>query len=365
MLEHGRRHRGERCHLVESGDEQLGVAAHPPLPRSAAGLGHPLGDRRRGLARWAAQQLADVGTGDHDPQVEAVEQRTREATRVAGPDPLAAPARPLRTALAARARVGGPHEQEAGRVADRGLGPAHAHHALLEGLTQCVEGHTTELAHLVEEQHPGVGQADLAGPHPRRAAADQRDERGTVVGSAERRLGDEAVGQRQAGGGVDAGGGHGVVALEGRQQARKAAGEHGLPRAGRPREQDVVAAGRRHLDGDPAHLLAADVGQVGAVARSGSGRLRERRPGRLALQALHQLGQRRRRPHLVAPDEGGLVGALAGHDDRAGGEGVDEGDHPWHAPHRPVEAQLAQEGHAFDCFGGQVARRDEEPDGDG
>ena len=50
------------------------------------------------------------------------------------------------------------------------------------------------------------------------------------------------------------------------QQARQAACEHRLARAGRPDEQQVVAAGGGELQRATGDRLAADVGQVGRAA---------------------------------------------------------------------------------------------------
>src|SRR5205807_8153781 len=64
VLEQAGCSRREWHRVVEETSWELGVAAHAALVRSAAGLGHSLGDSRRGLAPPAVQQLVDVGLAD-------------------------------------------------------------------------------------------------------------------------------------------------------------------------------------------------------------------------------------------------------------------------------------------------------------
>ena len=62
-----------------------------------------------------------------------------------------------------------------------------------------------------------------------------------------------------------------AVVVEGGQQAGQAPGEHRLAGAGRPDEQQVVAAGRGDLEREPGDGLAAHVGQVGRGPGTGAG----------------------------------------------------------------------------------------------
>ena len=115
-------------------------------------------------------------------------------------------------------------------------------------------------------------EARLARPEVR-PAADDRGRRGAVVRRAERRAGDERLlvvhetGDRMDPRHLERGGG-----VERRQDPGQPAREHRLPRAGRPAEEDVVAARGRQLEGAPGAFLSADVGEVGrrrgAAARS-------------------------------------------------------------------------------------------------
>ena len=106
--------------------------------------------------------------------------RARAGARCTGSRPAAPP-------CAARARVHGGDEQEAGR--DRG-GRRRAgdpDDALLERLAQRVEHVRRELGQLVEEEHAVVRRADLARPEGGRAAPDERHRRRAVVRRPERR----------------------------------------------------------------------------------------------------------------------------------------------------------------------------------
>ena len=124
------------------------------------------------------QQLVGIGAGQRHDQIEAVEQRSRDAAPVAGAGDRGARAGALVDPLAARAGVHGRDEEEGGREGDGPAGAADPDHALLEWLAQCLEGGHGELAELVEEQDAVGGQADLAGPQRPAAAADQRDDGG-------------------------------------------------------------------------------------------------------------------------------------------------------------------------------------------
>lgn len=107
-----------------------------------------------------------------------------------------------------------------------------------------------------------VGQRDFSGPRDR-AAADQRHRRGGVVRVAEC----AALPRRQvvalARHRADRGQFQRLVLAQWRQDARQAAGEHGLAGAGRAAQEQVVGAGRGDLQRAPRLRLAAHVGEIG------------------------------------------------------------------------------------------------------
>jgi hypothetical protein len=61
-----------------------------------------------------------------------------------------------------------------GREAHRDLSSANCDGAILEGLAQRLQDVLAELGQLVEEEHPAVGQADLARPRPAAPAHQSR-----------------------------------------------------------------------------------------------------------------------------------------------------------------------------------------------
>jgi hypothetical protein len=115
-----------------------------------------------------------------------------------------------------------------------------------------------ELRHLIQEQHPAMGQADLAGPRPPwpdrpsgqggLPAADQAGLRDGVVRRAKRALPDQRRIRRQhIGYGVDARGVKRLAQGHARQDRWQGAGEERLAGPGRTGHQDVMRPGRRHF----------------------------------------------------------------------------------------------------------------------
>jgi hypothetical protein len=71
---------------------------------------------------------------------------------------------------------------EGRRKGDRHAASRHRYLAVLEGLTKRVQIPARELGHLVNEQHPPVGQRDFAGHGHTAAPSDQRGPGGGVMG---------------------------------------------------------------------------------------------------------------------------------------------------------------------------------------
>ncbi len=143
-----------------------------------------------------------------------------------------------------------------------GVGAGDQDLAGLQRLAQGVERLGLELGQLVQEEHPVVGQADLARLDPD-AAAGQGGHAGGVVrgaegaGAIQRAFGDHP--------------GHGLHHRgleqfrrgEGRQDAWQPLGQHRLAGTRRADEQQVVTPGGGDLEGAFGVLLALDVAQVG------------------------------------------------------------------------------------------------------
>ena len=192
-----------------------------------------------------------------------------------------------------------------------------------------------------------MGEADLAGPR-HGAAADQGRGADARVRAPERPLGDQAPERRVGSQGVHLGDRDRLGAGELGQQAGEAPGEHRLARARRADQEEVVAAGRRHLERPLGRLLAAHLREVGAA---GAGRSpAARHPGRLARsrpqQVVERLGQGvdRDRPHR--PQGGGLAGGRGGQEQLLDAERRGELGDREAAPDRPdgaVETELAGE----------------------
>ena len=145
----------------------------------------------------------------------------------------------------------------------RGAGRAcYANQALLEWLPQHVERAPRELAHLVEEQHAFVREADLAGTGEL-PSADERDVRDGVVRRAERPLREEADPRRQQPRDrVHRARLQCLVERQRRQDARHAPRHHRLAGAGWANHEDVVAAGCRDFERAARQGLRQHIGEV-------------------------------------------------------------------------------------------------------
>ena len=136
--------------------------------------------------------------------------------------------------------------------------------------------------------------------------------------------------------------------LEGgrRQESRDAAGQHGLPRAGRADEERAVSTRRCDFQGALAAVLPTHVCQI---ERRVGVRLRRRgrgRKGKLPREHLRRLGQGADRVHLQVLDEGALRPVQLGHDDAAHAHPSREqrnGKHAAHGQHVAGEGQLSHD----------------------
>ena len=164
--------------------------------------------------------------------------------------------------------------------------PAHPHQPFLERLAERLERRGTELGQLVEKEDSPVRERELSRPDaPAAPATDERDRRGAVMWRAERPFAHQDAGGCEPGDGVDARDLEGVAGLERGEDRREPPGEHGLPDARRPDEEQVVRSRggdreRPSRAGQPAHFT--EVGGVGIGWRG----LREVREGRARVPRL-------------------------------------------------------------------------------
>ena len=151
-----------------------------------------------------------------------------------------------------------------------------------------------------------------------------------------------------------------------RKQAGQPSRQHRLARAGRSHEQQVVIAGRGDFEGEPGNRLSAHVGEIGRGRRRRRiGQRRRRGPRLHADERIEQLGERRREEHLAPGHQRRFVTGARSNDHRVAGESVDQGQHARDRSYGAVEAELGDEGEAFDYCGRQGLGGDEQPDGDG
>ena len=89
----------------EDGSRERGVGRHSSGDCTGPHLGHPSRDRGRRLPRFTAQEFVGGGALYVDPQIEAVEQRPRDATVITRPAALGATTKARAAAEATGARI--------------------------------------------------------------------------------------------------------------------------------------------------------------------------------------------------------------------------------------------------------------------
>src|SRR5438093_4776132 len=112
--------------------------------------------------------------------------------------------------VATGARVGRREQHEPAREHDGPLSPRQPDGAVLDRLPERLEGITTELRKLVQEQHAVLGKASLA-RRGRRTAAEETGARDRVMRSAERPSRNQGLAPEEAGHAVDASHLHGFI----------------------------------------------------------------------------------------------------------------------------------------------------------
>ena len=194
-----------------------------------------------------------------------------------------------------------------------------------------------------------MGKGNLAGRGVA-AAAHEGHGRNGVVRRAEGALRHKArAALEPSGHGMDFGGLESFGERERRHDGRQTLGHHGLAGARRAYEQNVVAAGTRHLEGTLHVLLAFDLGEVEVEPVGGAGELLAgvhhggfNRPR--AGDKIYHLGERFHAIDIEVVDHGGLGGVGLGHNHAPkpgcpGGDG--HGQRAAYGKHGAVERQLA------------------------
>ena len=333
-LEHAQAAQVTRVHVRVGIDPRAGEA----VQLARASELHPGANDGGGLAQASVATLPRRNARHLEPQVDTVEQRTAEARAVLAQTVRRAGALLAPVAqVAARARVHGRDEHDAGRERDRGQTPADRHLAVLQRLPQAFEGGETELRKLVEEQHAEMSETDLSGARGA-AAADQPRRRDRVMRGPKGALGDKRnIRRKESGYAVDARDLDRLGAREHRHDARETPGEHGLAGARRPAHEYVVSPGHGDLESTLDLILTHDVRQVGV---GGGCRAEERRQiGRrggfaaAGRQTRDRLGERRRRKDLQT-----------GHERRFGGVGGRQ-EQPAHSAPPQAFGQRQRAGH--------------------
>ncbi len=243
--------------------------AGQPGGRGLAGGPHPTSHRGRRLRLRG--RVEPGGPGDRrqrDPEIDAVEQRPGHPGLVAAPFERTARAGGVAGGAGTGTRVGRQDQLRTARERRRTRRPVDGDGPSLEGLTEGVQHRARELRRLVEEQHAEVRPAQCPRPDLPRAAADQGRHGGRVVRRLERRPGDQRGTRRQrARDRVDGADLERGPLVQRREEAGQPLGQHGLAGPRRAGHQQVVPAGRGHLDRPPSGSLPDHVAEVGERRR--------------------------------------------------------------------------------------------------
>jgi hypothetical protein len=146
-----------------------------------------------------------------------------------------------------------------------------------------------------------------------------------------------------------------------RQDPGQATGQHGLPGAGRPSEQEVVASRRGDLQCPAAALLSADVGKVQVPRAAPAVRRRGNVRRRLALpaQVRGRLGEMAQRDRLDARERGFRSRFRCAEDPGQTrlASTLRCSERPAHRANAAVEGELANGGMTGETIGRDLPRR--------
>ncbi len=340
---------GHEAEVADVARRHVRVGVHARPTHEPPALHHPrpvhaLAHRFAGLAPTLVGERPVLHGGDLEVNVDAVEQRPRDAREIALHADRAAGARVLRIAVvAARAGVHRRRQHEARRIAQAHRRPRDGHHPVLHRLAQHLEHVLAKLGQLIEEQHAAVSEAHLARPRVG-PAADQPRVADRVMRGAKRPPRDQGFAQGQRpGDGVDLRRLERLLEAHPRQDRRAPAREHRLARAGGAHHQHVVPLLEQPRD---VHLRARQLG--------------------LAVEEIGQLGQGRGTQNAQILHHPRLRQVLLGEDQRleagaAGREGHRQ--RTAHGPDAPLQAQLTEDRHAVKPLAVDLAGRRQHPQG--
>ncbi len=139
--------------------------------------------------------------------------------------------------------------------------PGDENAPLFEGLPKRLQMATGELGQFVEEENAPMRESDLPGPDGA-SSAEQCRPRGGVMRGSKGAVCDERTLAEQPCDAVDGGTLEGFVQSQIGQDAWHSPGQHGLARAGRSDQQEVVSAGSGDFESALRRLLPTDLGQV-------------------------------------------------------------------------------------------------------
>ena len=268
-----------------------------------------------------------------------------------------------------RARAPRPDQLEPRRKHRVTADPGDRDDAVLDRLPERLEHGSRELGELVEKQHASVCEGDLARPRAR-AASDDGGHRHAVVRRPKRRLRDERLpGREESRDRMDPRHLERLASHELREDPRKPAREHGLPRAWRSHQQQVVRADGCDLERTPGALLAAHVSEVrggDVLGRAVGKRLVPRRLD-LSAEVGHDLSEVTYRHRLDARerDLGGRLGCADDMRESRSPRSLGDGERARYRPDASVESKLADRSMRRQPLRRQLSRRTEHGERDG
>ena len=332
-----------------------------PLPRGV----DPHANVGGGFRRRAGGELIKLDRRYLNMQINAIEQRPGDARHIL-----------LRRAGRAGAGSGRMSEKAAGAgihrrrkhkgagVAQRGADARDRDRAVLERLAQALHRRPRKFRQLVQKQHAVMRQRDLARARNAAAARQPRGGYGVVRRAERPRPHKPRAARQRARHRINFRDLERLLARQIRQDRGQALGEHTFSRAGRPDQQDVMAARCRHLHGAAGAGLPHDVGKVRQRRRLCPVRLaRQHRRKRLlpreVPQKRHDLADRIYRDSL---DDRALGGIFRRNECMADAVIARRDHHRQHAAHRPHlsrQRQLAEKGTVVKC-GAQLSACDQQ-----
>ena len=207
-----------------------------------------------GLSLFPTLELADLKLGRKNPNVQSVQNRTRNPGKIL-PDlkGCAAASVPIRI-IAAGTGIRSPHQHEIRRIGEAAAGSGNLNSPVLHGLTQKIQCLLFELRHLVQKKNTSVRKTDHTGSG-NSSAPGQSLGRDGMVGIEKGPPADiGGILIQQPGNAVD---GRNLKNLlpckKGKDGGQPPCG-HGLSRARRSHNQQIVKAGRRNK-GRPLYTL--------------------------------------------------------------------------------------------------------------